>query len=292
MFQNITRDSFDNQSDEEIEENKKVNAKDVLKGLFAKQNIMLYAVTFLISMVGFDESTLMFNISPFGLAIIAGALSNNRPVGIMYVLSLIGTFIGFGFNSLVTYFITSLVFFALILIVRPKLQENVNEKKKIGGHLFFAVLMVQVVPMFFRDFYVFELLSGIMLGITTLIFYKIFANSITLIIDFGTKRAFTIEEVQKQIGKEEKEKISKSISENAKETKYSYLTKSFKSTDSNISESISSTYEKDFKFDIQFFTQELQTFVALVFLSDGDKIIKPQKLQLEPYFKRFIGKTS
>lgn len=47
----------------------------------------------------------------------------------------------------------------------------------------------------FRDFYVFELLSGIMLGITTLIFYKIFANSITLIIDFGTKRAFTIEEV-------------------------------------------------------------------------------------------------
>ena len=70
-----------------------------------------------------------------------------------------------------------------------------NEKKKIGGHLFFAVLMVQVVPMFFRDFYVFELLSGIMLGITTIIFYKIFANSITLIIDFGTKRAFTIEEV-------------------------------------------------------------------------------------------------
>ena len=109
---------------------------------------------------------------------------------------------------------------------------------------------------------------------------------------FRTDDTFTIEEVQKQIGKEEKEKISKSISENAKETKYSYLTKSFKSTDSNISESISSTYEKDFKFDIQFFTQELQTFVALVFLSDGDKIIKPQKLQLEPYFKRFIGKTS
>ncbi len=195
MFQNITRDSFDNQSDEEIEENKKVNAKDVLKGLFAKQNIMLYAVTFLISMVGFDESTLMFNISPFGLAIIAGALSNSRPVGIMYVLSLIGTFIGFGFNSLVTYFITSLVFFALILIVRPKLQENVNEKRKIGIHLFFAVLIVQLVPMLFRDFYVFDLLTSIMLSMTTYIFYKIFTNSITMIIDFGKRRAFTIEEV-------------------------------------------------------------------------------------------------
>lgn len=195
MFQNITRDLFDNQNDEEIEENKKVNAKDVLKRLFAKQNIMLYAVTFLISMVGFDESTLMFNITPFGLAIIAGALSNNRPVGIMYILSLIGTFISFGFNSLVTYFITSIVFFALILIVRPKIQQDVNEKRKIGVHLFFAVLLVQLVPMFLRDFYVFDLLTSIMLSMTTYIFYKIFTNSITMIIDSGKRRAFSIEEV-------------------------------------------------------------------------------------------------
>lgn len=103
---------------------------------------------------------------------------------------------------------------------------------------------------------------------------------------FRTDDTYTIEEIQKQIGKEEKEKISKSISENAKETKYSYVTKTFKSTDSNISESISSTYEKDYVFDIKFFTQELETFVALAFLSNGNKIIKPQKLKLIPYFKK------
>lgn len=103
---------------------------------------------------------------------------------------------------------------------------------------------------------------------------------------FRTDDTYTIEEVQKQIGKEEKEKISKSISENAKETKYSYVTKTFKSTDSNISESISSTYEKDYVFDTKFFTQELGTFVALAFLSNGNKIIKPQKLKLIPYFKK------
>ena len=103
---------------------------------------------------------------------------------------------------------------------------------------------------------------------------------------FRTDDIYTIEEVQKQIGKEEKEKISKSISENAKETKYSYVTKTFKSTDSNISESISSTYEKDYVFDTKFFTQELETFVALAFLSNGNKIIKPQKLKLIPYFKK------
>lgn len=194
MFQNITKDSDENQEyyDEGV---KKVITKDVLKRLFAKQNLILYIVTFMISMVGFNNSSLLFTITPFGLAIIASALGNNRPIGIMYVLSLIGTFVSFGFTNLLIYFITSLVLFISILIVRPKLQESVNEKKKIGGHLFFAVLIVQVVPMFFRSFYVFDLLTSIMLATTTLIFYKIFVNSITVIVDFGARRAFTIEEV-------------------------------------------------------------------------------------------------
>ena len=193
MFQNITKDSSDNY--EYNEENKKVSTKDVLKNLFAKQNIILYIVTFMLSMVGFNENSYIFSFVPFGLAIIAAALSNNRPIGIMYVLSLIGTFIKFGFNNLIVYFITSLVLFILILFIRPRIQEGVNEQKKIGSHLFFAVTIVQLVPVFFREFYVFELLSSIMLGITTYVFYKIFVNSITLIIDFGKRRAFTIEEV-------------------------------------------------------------------------------------------------
>ena len=194
MFQNIARDSRNNQNEYE-ENNKKVNAIDVLKKLFAKENIMLYIITFLISMVGFSDNSLIISLSPFGLAMIAGALSNNRPIGIMYVLSLIGTFIGFGFTNFLIYFLTTLAFFISILLVRPIIQDNVNEKRKIGGHLFFSVLIVQAIPMFFRDFYVFELLSGIMLAMTAYVFYKIFANSITMIIDFGTKRAFTIEEV-------------------------------------------------------------------------------------------------
>ena len=194
MFQNISKDSFDTKNEYNAEQ-EKVIIKDVLKKLFAKQNIILYITTFLISMVGFSGSGLVFSMVPFGLAIIAGALSNNRPIGIMYILSLIGTFIKFGFNNFLVYFITSLIFFVLILVIRPKLQENVNEQKKIGGHLLFSVILVQVVPILFRDYYVFDLLTSIMLGITTYIFYKIFVNAITMIIDFGTRRAFTIEEV-------------------------------------------------------------------------------------------------
>ena len=194
MFQNISKDLSDNQN-EYNQERIKVNTRDVLKKLFAKQNIILYIVTFLISMVGFNTNSYLFSFVPFGLAIIAGALSNNRPIGIMYVLSLIGTFIKFGFNNLLIYFITSLVFFVSILLIRPRIEENVNEQKKIGGHLFFSVILIQIITMFFDTFYVFELLSSIMLGMTTYIFYKIFVNSINMIINFGTKRAFTIEEV-------------------------------------------------------------------------------------------------
>ena len=194
MFQNIAKDS-NSSSNEYIDENKKVDTKNVLKNLLAKQNILLYIITFLVSMVGLSESSLLISFTPFGLAIIAAALSNYRPIGVMYVLSLIATYIKFGFTNLLIYFITSLVFFVLILIIRPRLQHGVNEKRRIGGQLFFAVLIVQVIPMFFRSFYVFDLMTSIMLAMTTYIFYKIFANSITMLIDFGTKRAFTVEEV-------------------------------------------------------------------------------------------------
>ena len=138
---------------------------------------------------------MIFSIVPFGLAFIAAALSNGQAIGIMYILSLIGTFLKSGTNSFLTYFITSLVFFMMVLVFRPKIQEGVNELRKIGGHLFLAVAVVQIIPLFFGIFTIFDLLLGIMLAITTYIFYKIFVSSIIMIKEFGQKRAFTIEEV-------------------------------------------------------------------------------------------------
>ena len=103
---------------------------------------------------------------------------------------------------------------------------------------------------------------------------------------FRTDDIFTIENAQKQIGKEDKEKEFHSISENAKETNYSYITNSFNSTDSNISESISTQVTYDFVYDTKFFTQELENFCSLAFLSDGNKIIPPKKIKLKPYFEK------
>ena len=114
---------------------------------------------------------------------------------------------------------------------------------------------------------------------------KVICQNLINKIWFRTDDIFTIEEAQKQLGKEEKEKISKNISENAKETKYNYLTKSFINKDSSISESVNLYTQHDYIYDTNFFTQELQTFTAICFLSDGNKILKPTKIKLYPYFK-------
>ena len=115
---------------------------------------------------------------------------------------------------------------------------------------------------------------------------KVITQNLINKIWFRTDDLYTVEEAQKQIGQEEKEKISKSISENAKETKYSRISKTFKSKDSSISESISTSLQKEYLYDIKMFTQELQTFQAISFLSDGYKILKPEKLEMIPYFKK------
>ncbi len=102
---------------------------------------------------------------------------------------------------------------------------------------------------------------------------------------FRSDDLFTIEEIQKQIGKEEKEKISKTISENSDETSYNYFTNSFYSNKSNISESINQYFQSDFVYNTNFFARELQTFTCIAFISNGIDIIPSQKINLIPYFK-------
>ena len=115
-------------------------------------------------------------------------------------------------------------------------------------------------------------------------FVKVIIQNLINKIWFRTDDIFTIEESQKQLGKEEKTRISKSISENAKETNFSYISNTLNSENSNISESISTYIQNDYIYESNYFTQELETFYALCFLSDGNKIYPPCKLQMLPYF--------
>ena len=100
MFQNIT----DNQEQSQQNYIRQIQ----IKNLFKINDIVLYVIAFLISMVGIDEE-----LAPFGLAIFAATWSNRIPVGVLYIFVLAGTFIGFGVNGVLTFLLTSLILIAM-----------------------------------------------------------------------------------------------------------------------------------------------------------------------------------
>lgn len=188
MFQNITQ----NEEAQEYEDEQYNKKGYKLKNLFSIRDIVLYAISFMVSMVSFGD----INIAPFGLAILAAVCSNKIPVGIVFIVVGIGTGIRFGIAGLLTYILIALLFTAMILIFRPKLQDETrNEKQKLGIYIAIAAFTIQTSKMFFTMFLLYDLLTSLMLGITTYIFYKIFANSIGLIREYGIKKVFTVEEI-------------------------------------------------------------------------------------------------
>lgn len=184
MFQNVINQNIEEQEEKQT---RKIDFKNLLK----INNIVLYAIACLVSMVGFNKE-----LAPFGLAIFAAVCSNKIPAGILYIAVLIGTAIGFGLSGILTFIISSLLFIAMILIFRPRTQEpNKNEKQKLGIYVAISAFAVQASKMFFTTFLVYDLVVSIMLGIIVYIFYKIFANSLIVISEYGIKKAFSIEEV-------------------------------------------------------------------------------------------------
>ena len=75
MFQNI------NNSEEEKNYDVDNTRKIDFKNLFTINDIVLYAIAFMVSMVSFNGE-----FAPFGLAIFAAVCSNRIPVGIVYLV--------------------------------------------------------------------------------------------------------------------------------------------------------------------------------------------------------------
>lgn len=105
-----------------------------------------------------------------------------------------------------------------------------------------------------------------------------------------TDDLFTVEEAQKQLGKEDKEKITKSISESSGDVKKSRVLGTLVSDKSSISESVNVNTVKEFVFEETLFTQHLDVFTGICFLSDGAKILDPSIVHLQPYFSETITK--
>lgn len=191
MFQNIIDEDIKEDNDNLDTENNSGKRWTNLKNLFSVSDFVLYAISFMISMVSFGGE-----FAPFGLAIFAAVCSNRIPAGIVYIATCIGNLIGFGGSGFLTYLLTTLLFIVMTLIFRPRFQEEGrNEKQKLGVYVLISSFIVQAGKMFFTMFLVYDLLLSIMISLITYIFYKIFVNSITVIKEYGVKQAFTVEEV-------------------------------------------------------------------------------------------------
>lgn len=71
MFQNITGQEKQDEEFKDVDEYSKESKLDRVKELFSIQNILIYAISALVSMVSFNGG-----IAPFGLAIFAAVCSN------------------------------------------------------------------------------------------------------------------------------------------------------------------------------------------------------------------------
>lgn len=193
MFQNISQQEVDEEEKIESKQknNKKTNIKAILKNMFRIPNIIVYIVSFMISTV-----SILDGITIFGMAMFAAACSNGVVAAIVYLATLMGTFVGLGKDAFLSYLLTSLFFMALMLIVKPRFEEETkNEKMLLGKHLIFSIICVQAMSLFSGRYLVADLLGTIMEAILAFIFYKIFVNSIPVLQDIRAKKAFTIEEV-------------------------------------------------------------------------------------------------
>lgn len=186
MFQNINVESENESENVDIKQK-----NNYIKEIFSIPNILLYISTIGVSMATFGDG-----IAPFGMAIFAAVCSNKIPALVVYILASIGSYIGAGNSGILCFILTSLVFILFSLCYRPKYENEVrNEKRKLGSQLVGATLLVQLIGIGFKTFYVYDFITSILLTIVTYIFYKIFVNSLTVIVDYKKKTAFTIEEV-------------------------------------------------------------------------------------------------
>ena len=188
MFQNINEDTI-NINNENTRDNKQ--GVNIFANVFAKNNIVLYVVSFMLSMVGLTGEFSIFSVSMLG----ACFASSVPALGIVLV-SLIGNLIKYGVGGALGYFLTALIMVVTLFLIKPVYNEQErNEKIKIGKNVFISTLLLQIIKLAISTFTIYDMLSGVAVSIIALVFYKIFVNAIVVLQDFNRKSAFSIEEV-------------------------------------------------------------------------------------------------
>ena len=165
--------------------------KLICKDIFKYQNVIIYILAFLVSAVSLKGQAI-----PFGLAILAACLGTAVPVFAVFIVSTVSTLIFQGFSGFEFYFLSSIFYFILIILFKPRVSvEERNEVLKTGIKLFWACFIVSQLNNIFNIFLIYDVFMGIIVSALTYVFYKVFVNGIVVIRDFNIKSAFSIEEL-------------------------------------------------------------------------------------------------
>ncbi len=182
MFQNINTYTVQDKKKETVN-----RWSEIMK----KNNLIMYLISFMLSLVGIGGDFSLFSIS-----ILGACFSSSIPLLGVIIVALIGNSIKFGVGGGLEFFLTSLVFFISIFIMKPKYNEDErNEKIKVGKNIFISVFIIQLIKAWLATLTFYDVLLSLTYAIIAIAFYKIFANSIAVVENFGQKKAFSIEEV-------------------------------------------------------------------------------------------------
>ena len=189
MFQNINESTIDNV---DYKENKKEKKKiELFTNVLSISNIPIYIISFMISMVGISGE-----FSPFSVSILGACIANSIPLLGVVILSIIGTSIKFGMSGALSYILMALVLIVTMFIIKPRYNdEEKNEKIKLAKNVFVSTIVVLLAKIGISGFTLYDVLSVISFAIISVVFYKIFVNSIVVIRDFREGKAFSIEEI-------------------------------------------------------------------------------------------------
>ena len=116
MFQNI----------KEGQAKGKHRGAGVFANVFSIQNIPLYIISFMTSIVGVGTGG---QVSPFGISMMAACMGNSVPILGVVLAGILGNAIGFELEGAITYLVISIVFVLSTFIIKPLYQEEEKNER-------------------------------------------------------------------------------------------------------------------------------------------------------------------
>lgn len=138
MFQNINESSI-NANEFTKREGKEKRKINLFSNVLSIRYVLIYIVSFMISMVGINNE-----FAPFGISVLMAGIGNAIPILGILVASLAGSLIRFGVDGLLNYLLMALVSIVSVFLFKPRYnEEEKNEKIKLSKNVFISTLIVR-----------------------------------------------------------------------------------------------------------------------------------------------------